>query len=128
MAYYILAKYVNAGMKIDKLPPEFFEYIFLNNGDAANVAPCYGDASGHYQADSRRLCLLVSGGPAHIRQGPVANHLLFFLYHHVAIFPEELWPKAIAVNGFVSLEGQKMSKSKGPLLTLVRPWQRTGRM
>jgi leucyl-tRNA synthetase len=48
----------------------------------------------------------------------VANHLLFFLYHHVAVFPERLWPKAIAVNGFVSLEGKKMSKSKGPLLTL----------
>jgi leucyl-tRNA synthetase len=48
----------------------------------------------------------------------IANHLLFFLYHHVAVFPQELWPKAIAINGFVSLEGQKMSKSKGPLLTL----------
>jgi len=34
------------------------------------------------------------------------------------VFPEPLWPRAIAVNGFVSLEGQKMSKSKGPLLTL----------
>jgi leucyl-tRNA synthetase len=36
----------------------------------------------------------------------------------VAIFPERQWPKAIAVNGFVSLEGKKMSKSKGPILTL----------
>ncbi|MBU4139307.1 MAG: class I tRNA ligase family protein, partial [Euryarchaeota archaeon] len=48
----------------------------------------------------------------------VPNHLLFFLFHHVAIFPEKYWPRAIAVNGFVSLEGQKMSKSKGPILTL----------
>ena len=48
----------------------------------------------------------------------VANHLLFFLYHHVAIFPKRLWPQAIAVNGFVSREGKKMSKSKGPILTL----------
>jgi leucyl-tRNA synthetase len=45
----------------------------------------------------------------------VANHILFF-YHHAAIFPQELLPKAIAVNGFVSLEGQKMSKSKGHML------------
>ena len=36
----------------------------------------------------------------------------------MAIFYEDRWPKALAVNGFVSLEGQKMSKSKGPLLTL----------
>ena len=118
MAYYILAKYVNAGMSIDSLPPEFFEYIFMNNGDAAAVAAQTGlpketvlqihdDFAYWYPVDLR-----TSG------KDLVANHLLFFLYHHVAIFPERLWPKAIAVNGFVSLEGQKMSKSKGPLLTL----------
>ncbi|WP_334102826.1 leucine--tRNA ligase [Methanothrix soehngenii] len=118
MAYYILAKYVNAGMKIDNLPPEFFEYIFMDNGDAAAVADLTGlpgqtvqqihdDFAYWYPVDLR-----TSG------KDLVANHLLFFLYHHVAIFPEQLWPKAIAVNGFVSLEGQKMSKSKGPLLTL----------
>ncbi|RLI80306.1 leucine--tRNA ligase, partial [Archaeoglobales archaeon] len=50
----------------------------------------------------------------------VANHLLFFLFHHIAIFPPDLWPRAIAVNGYVSLEGKKMSKSKGPLLTMKR--------
>jgi leucyl-tRNA synthetase len=118
MAYYILAKYVNAGMKIDRLPPEFFEYIFMNNGEAAAVAALTGipqetvlkihdDFAYWYPVDLR-----TSG------KDLVANHLLFFLYHHVAIFPQRLWPKAIAVNGFVSLEGQKMSKSKGPLLTL----------
>lgn len=118
MAYYILAKYVNAGMKIDALPPEFFEYIFMNNGRAEDVAnlteipqetvkQIHDDFAYWYPVDLR-----TSG------KDLVANHLLFFLYHHVAIFPESLWPKAIAVNGFVSLEGQKMSKSKGPLLTL----------
>ena len=90
----------------------------MNNGDAASVAALTGmpqetvqqihdDFAYWYPVDLR-----TSG------KDLVANHLLFFLYHHVAIFPERLWPKAIAVNGFVSLEGQKMSKSKGPLLTL----------
>ena len=118
MAYYILAKYVNAGMKVDNLPPEFFEYIFMDNGNAASVAELTGlsaqmvkqihdDFAYWYPVDLR-----TSG------KDLVANHLLFFLYHHVAIFPEQLWPRAMAVNGFVSLEGEKMSKSKGPLLTL----------
>jgi leucyl-tRNA synthetase len=118
MAYYILAKYVNAGMKIDALPPEFFEYIFMDNGSADEISRITGipqetvqqihdDFAYWYPVDLR-----TSG------KDLVANHLLFFLYHHVAIFPESLWPRAIAVNGFVSLEGQKMSKSKGPLLTL----------
>ena len=56
----------------------------------------------------------------------VPNHLLFFLFHHVALFEEENWPKALAVNGFVSLEGQKMSKSKGPILTLESAVQEYG--
>jgi leucyl-tRNA synthetase len=105
-------------MKIDNLPPEFFEYIFMDNGNASSIARLTGipeetvqqihdDFAYWYPVDLR-----TSG------KDLVANHLLFFLYHHVAIFPERLWPKAIAVNGFVSLEGQKMSKSKGPLLTL----------
>jgi len=118
MAYYILAKYVNAGMKIDTLPPGFFEYIFLDRGTAEDVATITGipldtvrqirkDFAYWYPVDLR-----TSG------KDLVANHLLFFLYHHVAIFPESLWPKSMAINGFVSLEGEKMSKSKGPLLTL----------
>lgn len=118
MAYYILAKYVNAGMKIDTLPPEFFEFIFLHHGTAEDVAEITGipldtvrqirnDFAYWYPVDLR-----TSG------KDLVANHLLFFLYHHVAIFPESLWPKAMAINGFVSLEGEKMSKSKGPILTL----------
>jgi leucyl-tRNA synthetase len=118
MAYYILAKYVNAGMKIDKLPPEFFEYIFLDHGTAEAVAETTGiplDTVRQIRSD------FAYWYPVNLRTSGkdlVANHLLFFLYHHVAIFPESLWPKAIAINGFVSLEGQKMSKSKGPLLTL----------
>jgi len=118
MAYYILAKYVNAGMKIDSLPPEFFEYIFMDNGDAASAAALTGIAEETVRQIHDDFAYWY---PVDIRTSGkdlVANHLLFFLYHHVAVFPERLWPKAIAVNGFVSLEGQKMSKSKGPLLTL----------
>ena len=118
MAYYILAKYVNAGMKIDSLPPEFFEYIFMDNGEAASAAALTGIPEKTVQQIHDDFAYWY---PVDIRTSGkdlVANHLLFFLYHHVAVFPERLWPKAIAVNGFVSLEGQKMSKSKGPLLTL----------
>jgi len=118
MAYYILAKYVNAGMKIDSLPPEFFEYIFMDNGDAASAAALTGIAEETVRQIHDDFAYWY---PVDIRTSGkdlVANHLLFFLYHHVAVFPERLWPRAIAVNGFVSLEGQKMSKSKGPLLTL----------
>lgn len=126
MAYYILAKYVNDGLKIKGLCGEFFDYVYLGKGsveaaskkaglDVETAQRIKNDFDYWYPVDLR------SSG-----KDLVANHLLFFLYHHVAIFPEELWPKALAVNGFVSLEKQKMSKSKGPLLTLRRAVKENG--
>lgn len=48
----------------------------------------------------------------------IGNHLTFFLYNHVAIFPEEFWPRGVRVNGHVLLNAEKMSKSTGNFLTL----------
>lgn len=48
----------------------------------------------------------------------IGNHLTFYLYNHVAIFPEEHWPKAIKINGHALLNAEKMSKSTGNFLTL----------
>ena len=48
----------------------------------------------------------------------IGNHLTFFLYNHVAIFPKEYWPQGIRVNGHVLVDAEKMSKSKGNFLTL----------
>ena len=121
MAYYIIAGHINSGvLKPENLIPEFFDYVFLGEGDVRDVSEKSGidpdflkslreDFDYWYPVDLR------SSG-----KDLVANHLLFFLFHHIALFPEKYWPRAIAVNGFVSLEGKKMSKSKGPLLTLKR--------
>ena len=120
MAYYILAKYVNSGMAIETLGSEFFDYVFKGLGRAEEAALAAGL---DVETVKRIRSDFLYWYPVDLRSSGkdlVANHLLFFLYHHVAIFPEALWPKAIAVNGFVSLEGEKMSKSKGPLLTLKR--------
>ncbi|KAF2075235.1 hypothetical protein CYY_003453 [Polysphondylium violaceum] len=48
----------------------------------------------------------------------VQNHLSFFLYTHAAIFNDKQQPQAIRANGFVNLNGEKMSKSTGNFLTL----------
>ncbi|AEA47819.1 leucine--tRNA ligase [Archaeoglobus veneficus] len=127
MAYYILAKFINAGkLKAENITPELLDYVFLGEGNAEEAAKSAGipkelveemrkDFTYWYPVDLR------SSG-----KDLVANHLLFFLFHHVAIFSEEYWPRAIAVNGYVSLEGKKMSKSKGPLLTMKRAVEENG--
>jgi len=48
----------------------------------------------------------------------IPNHLTFFLYIHVALFPPRYWPRAIRANGHLLLNGDKMSKSTGNFLTL----------
>ncbi|WP_342304242.1 leucine--tRNA ligase [Methanolobus sp. ZRKC5] len=118
MSYYITNKFFAQGIDVDQLTPALFDYVLLGKGSVQQAAIDTGlsetlianiksDFDYWYPVDLR------SSG-----KDLVPNHLLFFLFHHVAIFDEDKWPRALAVNGFVSLEGQKMSKSKGPILTL----------
>jgi len=56
----------------------------------------------------------------------VPNHLTFYIFNHVAIFDEKLWPRGIGVNGMVNIEGEKMSKSKGNFIPLKEAIRRYG--
>ncbi|MEM2159972.1 MAG: leucine--tRNA ligase [Candidatus Nitrosotenuis sp.] len=119
MAYYILAKYVNSGELVaDSLSDEFFEFVFFGNGDSKQVAAncktpedvlkkIRADFAYFYPVDAR-----------HSGRDLVPNHLTFFVLNHVAIFPENLWPKQIVVNGSVLMDGKKMSKSMGNIIPL----------
>jgi leucyl-tRNA synthetase len=46
----------------------------------------------------------------------VQNHLSFMLFTHVALLPENKWPRAYGVNGHVTVDGNKMSKSLGNVI------------
>lgn len=119
MCYYIIAKFIQQGdLVLENLTLSFFDYVLFGKGNTEAVSADTGldpgvldeirsDFEYWYPVDLR------SSG-----KDLVPNHLLFFLFHHVALFEEKHWPKTLAVNGFVSLEGQKMSKSKGPILTM----------
>ncbi|MCD1294756.1 leucine--tRNA ligase [Methanocella sp. CWC-04] len=121
MAYYTIAKYLEHGgstIKPESLTDEFFEFIFLNKGRAEEVSKNTGI--------SMELLLKMKQEfeywyPFDVRSSGkdlVQNHLSFSLFNHTAIFPEKYWPKGFAVNGFLQLDGQKMSSSKGNIYTL----------
>lgn len=118
MSYYVVAKFIASGIETEQLVPELFDYVLLGKGTAQDAETASGvstDTIEQIRSDFEYWY------PVDLRSSGkdlIPNHLLFFLFHHVAIFDEDKWPRAIAINGFVSLEGQKMSKSKGPLLTL----------
>ncbi|KAM4620885.1 leucine--tRNA ligase, cytoplasmic [Polymixia lowei] len=50
----------------------------------------------------------------------VPNHLSYYLYNHVAMWPNDKmkWPQAVRANGHLLLNSEKMSKSTGNFLTL----------
>lgn len=48
----------------------------------------------------------------------IGNHLLFYVFNHVALFDEKYWPKRIFTNGHLMLNSAKMSKSDGNYLTV----------
>ena len=50
----------------------------------------------------------------------IPNHLTYFLYNHVAVWPNQSdkWPASIRANGHLLLNSEKMAKSTGNFLTL----------
>jgi leucyl-tRNA synthetase len=49
----------------------------------------------------------------------IRNHLTMSLYNHAAVWEDEkLMPRSIFCNGFMILNGEKMSKSTGNFLTV----------
>lgn len=120
MSYYIIQKYIaKHGIKAGQMTDEFFDYVLLGKGDAKEVASKTGlDESILKEMRSEFEYFY----PVDLRgsgKDLVQNHLTFFIYHHLAVWDnEKYWPRAIAVNGFVNIAGEKMSKSKGNIIPL----------
>jgi leucyl-tRNA synthetase len=122
MAYYTIAKYTQHpevyGIRPEQLEPEVFDYVFLGRGDPGEVSRKTGIPVGLLEEMRREFTywypvdLRISG------KDLIPNHLTFFIFHHVAIFPPEHWPRGIGVNGWVLIGGEKMSKSKGNFILL----------
>lgn len=122
MAFYTISKYVENqlkyGIKPEQLTDEFFDYIFLNIGDAAGVSKHTGIDAGMLNTMKQEFKYWYPFDLRNSGKDLVQNHLSFSIFNHTAIFPEKYWPKGMSVNGFLQLDGQKMSTSKGNIYTL----------
>jgi len=119
MAFYTIVKHVRKhDLKAEQLTDAVFDYVFLEEGDLAEAARTSGISSSILREMRDEFMywypfdLRVSG------KDLVPNHLSFCLFQHAAIFPRELWPRGMGVNGILSIEGDKMSKSRGNFITL----------
>ncbi|WP_297062153.1 leucine--tRNA ligase, partial [Thermococcus sp.] len=134
MAYYTISRHINQLRKEGKLNPEkltreFFDYLFRENFSeerekeleektgipAETIHEMKEEFEYWYPLDWRCSA-----------KDLIPNHLTFFIFNHTAIFRKEHWPRGIAVNGFGTLEGQKMSKSKGNVLNFIDAIEENG--
>jgi leucyl-tRNA synthetase len=109
MAYYTISHLIKR-VKPEKIDEGFFDYVFLGKGTKPRIVDIdvmKNEFEYWYPLDFRN-----SG------KDLVQNHLAFFLFNHVAIFPKKHWPRGIGVNGWVKVDGEKMSKSLGNMISL----------
>jgi leucyl-tRNA synthetase len=112
--YYLVAPYYNSGqLKLDSMNEAFFDYVLLGKGNVSEVSTSTGvsvelldrikeDVYYWYPLD------INLGGKEHM-----TVHFPAFLKNHVAVLPEQLWPRGIFVNWYVTGKLGKISKSKG---------------
>jgi len=119
MAYYTIShKIKKYQLKPSQLTYEFWDYVMLGNGDIEEVSRKTGISKEIIKEIRDEFLYWYPLDIRHSGKDLIPNHLSFFIFNHAAIFPEELWPRAIAVNGFVLYEGKKMSKSLRNIIPL----------
>lgn len=108
MAYYTFAHLIK-DMKADELTDETFDSILLDTGQKSdeNIKKMRKEFEYWYPLDLRVTAKEL-----------ITNHIAFFVMTHVAIFNRDKWPKSIGINGWLTVNGQKMSKSKGNTMTI----------
>lgn len=128
MAYYTIAHWLHrdlfgrekgkANVGAEQMIDEVWDYVFCRTQLTDDIINKSGIPRETLEGMRREfeyfypLDLRVSG------KDLIPNHLTFFLYNHIALFPREYWPKSIRANGHLQLNGEKMSKSTGNFMTL----------
>ncbi|KAL9653690.1 hypothetical protein ABK040_009164 [Willaertia magna] len=126
MAFYTVAHLLQGGVldgskpgplsiKPEQLNDEVWSYIFYGT-EPSNTNDISKEALDKLRKEFLYwypVDLRVSG------KDLIKNHLTMFLYNHAAIFPDKM-PKSIFANGYVMVDGKKMSKSAGNFLTLSK--------
>ncbi|MEM0199958.1 MAG: leucine--tRNA ligase [Saccharolobus sp.] len=119
MAYYTIShKIKQYKLSPSQLTTEFWDYVMLGIGDINEVSAKTRISTSVLKEMREEFLYWYPLDMRHSGKDLIPNHLTFFIFNHAAIFPEDLWPKGITVNGLVLYEGKKMSKSLRNIIPL----------
>ena len=136
MSYYTIAHLLHGDkfgttpgklrIESEQMIDEVWDYVFTRTKFSEDLVKNSGIPKADLQTMRREfeywypLDMRVSG------KDLIPNHLTFFLYIHLALFPREYWPESVRANGHLLLNGSKMSKSTGNFLTLSEAVKKFG--
>ncbi len=115
MSYYTISHLIG-DIDASAMDEKFFDYVFLGKGKGNEKMKELRESFLYwYPCDSR-----------HSAGDLIRNHLTLYIFNHAGIYEEKLWPRQIVTNGFVTMEGSKMSKSIGNIMPVRKAIQEYG--
>ena len=115
MAFYTIAHLLE-DIEPSKMDDQFFDFVFLGKGTGNDHLKKMRESFLYwYPVDSR-----------HSAGDLIRNHLTLYLFIHTALLEQKHWPRQIVTNGFVLMDGMKMSKSMGNILPLRKAIEEYG--
>jgi leucyl-tRNA synthetase len=114
MIFYTFVHTLNAN-KISpaQLKPEFFDYVINSKGEIDGVAKTTGIDWSIIRKCKESFEYWYKNTSSHSGSDLTTNHLIMYIFNHVAMVDKRYYPKQIVDNGLLMYEGQKMSKSIG---------------
>jgi len=120
MAYYTVIKGINqVKPEPDSLTEDFWDYVFLGKGEPLKVSVKTGFPEEKLEELRREFTYFYPMDARHSGRDLISNHLTYMVFVHDGIWPREMWPRGIFVNGSVLMEGAKMSKSLNNIIPLI---------
>lgn len=128
MAFYTVNRHLGHMGIVDRerIDPDFFAFCFEGKGDPEELAARYGCHASQLEEARREFEYWYPFNVRGSGKDLVQNHLTFSLFNHAALFPRDRWPRGFAVNGWLRVEGQKMSKSLGNFIPLHKVLEEYG--
>lgn len=120
MSFYTISHILNSNaVKPEQLKPEFFDFLYNSIGSAESVSSSTGIDTSIIKKCKESIDYWYVNTSRHSGPDLIANHLVMFLFNHIALLDEKYFPKQIVINGFVLYEGEKMSKSLGNIVPVM---------
>jgi leucyl-tRNA synthetase len=120
MSFYTIVHHIRRNnIKPSQLTPQFFDFIYLRKGELKEVSKNTNINPDLLKKMQKEFYYWYPVDHRHTAIMHISNHLSFYIFHHVAIFSENLWPQIITLIEPVIIEGQKMGKSKGNIISLA---------